>query len=113
MECRDAALAATWYRRQQHARRGPPGKERWRFPICPARPPARVCLLHPWKVCPKAHCATFGPLLAQLQRGESKECKHQRGNPEAHDHLGLAPPQQLEMMVYGRHLEDALAAQLV
>ena len=47
---RDAVPPPTWYRRQRRARRGPPETERWRFPICPARPPVRACLLHPWKV---------------------------------------------------------------
>src|SRR5438270_9158977 len=51
--------------------------------------------------------------LAQLQCGESKECKYQRRHPEAHDDLRFRPPQQLEMMVQRRHLEDALLAKLV
>src|ERR1700733_6342642 len=48
--------------------------------------------------------------LSQLQCSECKECKHQRENPEARDHFRLRPPQQFEVMVQGRHAEDALAA---
>src|SRR6516225_4408025 len=49
----------------------------------------------------------------QLQCCESKECKHQRSDPEAHDDLALAPAQQFKVVVDGSHLEDALLAQLV
>src|SRR5271157_5208372 len=55
----------------------------------------------------------FSAWLAQLQRGESKECKHQGGDPETHNHLGLTPAQQFEMVVNRRHLENALLAKLV
>src|SRR3954463_15966102 len=51
--------------------------------------------------------------LAQLQRGQSKECKHQRGDPEAHDDLRFRPTEQLEVVVQRRHLEDTFLAQLV
>jgi len=58
------------------------------------------------------HCPTFLAHLTQLQRGESKECKHQRRDPEANNHLGLAPAQQLKVVVDGRHLEDAFLRSL-
>src|SRR5262249_22307164 len=38
--------------------------------------------------------------------------KNQRGNPEAHDHLGFAPAQQFEMVMNRGHAEDALPSQL-
>src|SRR4051812_18166791 len=68
-------------------------------PISAARPLNRLC--HGFRA------------LAQLQCGESKECKYQRRHPEAHDHFGFRPSEQLEVVVQRRHLEDALLAELV
>src|SRR5271165_1510604 len=48
----------------------------------------------------------------QLQRRQGEQRKHQRRNPEPHNHLALAPPQQLKMVMDGRHAENPLAAQL-
>src|SRR5581483_2875731 len=53
------------------------------------------------------------PRLAQFERGECKQCKHQGPDPEAGDDLGLAPAQLLEVVVQRRHLEDTLLAQLI
>src|SRR3954463_2503515 len=71
--------------------------------------PARASLITP------STAFSHGSLwtLAQLQRGESKECKHQRRDPEAHDDLGFRPSQELEVVVQRGHLEDAFLAQLV
>src|SRR5437660_3141794 len=49
--------------------------------------------------------------LPQLQRRQRKQRKNQRGDPKPHDHLRFAPTEQFEMMMNGRHAEDALAAQ--
>src|SRR5215469_13867822 len=51
-------------------------------------------------------------LLPQFQSRQRKQCKHQGGNPEADDHLRLAPAQQFEMVMNRRHAENALAPQL-
>src|SRR5437016_9078094 len=50
--------------------------------------------------------------LPQLQRRQRKQRKDQRRYPKSHDYFRFAPAQQLEMVVNGRHAEDALAAQL-
>src|SRR6267378_2668829 len=50
--------------------------------------------------------------LPQCQRCQRKQRKHQRRNPKSHNHFRFAPSQQLEMVMDGRHPEDALAAQL-
>src|SRR6266566_6541796 len=49
--------------------------------------------------------------LPQLQRRQRKQRKNQRGDPKPHDHFRFAPTEQFEMMMNGRHAEDALAAQ--
>src|ERR1700731_156662 len=49
--------------------------------------------------------------LPQLQRRQRKQRKNQRGDPKPHDHFRFAPTEQFEMVVDGRHAEDALAAQ--
>src|SRR5579875_3436465 len=51
--------------------------------------------------------------LAKFQCRQCKECKYQGGDPEAHDHLGLGPADQLEMMMQRRHFEDALLTKFV
>src|SRR6476620_12401720 len=51
--------------------------------------------------------------LAKLQRCQSEQCEDQRANPEAGNHFGFGPAHQLEVMVQGCHLEDALLPQLV
>src|SRR5204862_4537068 len=56
--------------------------------------------------------ANENTLLPQFQGRQREQRKHQRRNPEPHDHFRFAPAKQLEMMVDGRHAEDALAAQL-
>ncbi len=49
--------------------------------------------------------------LSQFQRGQRKQRKNERRDPKTHDHFRFAPTKQLEMMVDGRHAENALAAQ--
>src|SRR6266478_1318979 len=49
--------------------------------------------------------------LPQLQCRQRKQRKNQRGDPKPHDHFRFAPTEQFEMMMNGRHAEDALAAQ--
>src|SRR5438445_9405465 len=51
-------------------------------------------------------------LLPQLQRRQRKEREYQRSDPEPHDHFRFAPTQEFEMVMDGRHAENALAAQL-
>src|SRR5208283_5345933 len=51
--------------------------------------------------------------LSQFQRGQRKQRKYQRCNPEAHNHFRFRPAQQFEVMVNRRHLENAFLAQLV
>src|SRR6267143_1084726 len=50
--------------------------------------------------------------LPQLQRRQRKQRKNQRGDPKPHDHFRFAPTEQFEMVMDGRHPENALAAQL-
>src|SRR5260370_33388172 len=50
-------------------------------------------------------------VLSQLQRRQSKQRKNQRGDPKPHDYFRFAPTEQFEMVMNGRHAEDALAAQ--
>src|SRR5262249_36081010 len=59
-----------------------------------------------------AICRAFFPRSPQLQRRQRKQRKHQRGNPETHNHFALAPAHQLKMMMNGRHAKNALATQL-
>src|SRR5271157_6484108 len=47
----------------------------------------------------------------QFQRRQREQREHQRRNPEAHDHLALAPTQQFKMVMDRRHAENSLAAQ--
>src|SRR6266568_2677056 len=57
----------------------------------------------------------FFSLLNSLPQFQSRQCeqrKNQRGNPEAHDHLGFAPAQQFEMMMNRGHAKNAFPAQL-
>src|SRR5260370_9093732 len=49
--------------------------------------------------------------LPQFQRRQSKQRKNQRSDPKPHDHFRFAPAEQFEMVMNGRHAEDALAAQ--
>src|SRR5271170_168905 len=51
--------------------------------------------------------------LSQLEGGECKECKHQGSDPEPDYDLRLGPAHEFEVMVEGRHFEDALFPQLV
>src|SRR5262245_52240253 len=51
-------------------------------------------------------------MSAQLEGGERHQGAHDRDDPEADDDLRLGPAEQLEVVVNGRHAEDALAAQL-
>src|SRR5229473_8086904 len=50
--------------------------------------------------------------LPQLQRSQRKQGEYQRRNPKPHDHFRFAPTKQFEMVVNGRHAENALTAQL-
>src|SRR3984885_3551235 len=50
--------------------------------------------------------------LPQLQRRHRKQRKNQRQNPESHNHLRLAPPHQLKMMMQRRHAKNPLPSQL-
>src|SRR5439155_1552716 len=56
--------------------------------------------------------ANENTLLPQFQGRQREQRKHQRRDPEPHDYFRFAPAKQLEMMVDGRHSEDALATQL-
>src|SRR6185503_18214849 len=67
-------------------------------PPAPRRP-------HPFPVIPR-------PLSPQLQSGEAEQREDEGHDPEADDDLRLLPAHQLEVVVQGRHAEDALAAQL-
>src|SRR5882762_3850069 len=61
----------------------------------------------------KLQITNYKFLLSQFQRGQRKQRKYQRRNPEAHNDFRLRPAQQFEMMVNRRHLENAFLAQLV
>src|SRR6266852_6545360 len=50
--------------------------------------------------------------LPQLQRRKREQRKDQRSYPKPHDYFRFAPTKQFEMVMNGRHAEDALAAQL-
>src|SRR6266849_6508302 len=52
-------------------------------------------------------------ILAQLQGREREQRTDHRHDPEAHDDLRLGPAEELEVMVDGRHAEDALAPEPV
>src|SRR5713101_2680076 len=56
--------------------------------------------------------SSYNASLPQLQRRQRKQRKNQRGDPKPHDHFRFAPTQQFEMVMDGRHPEDALTAQL-
>src|ERR1700677_654682 len=49
---------------------------------------------------------------SQLQGRQADEREHDRDDPETDDDLRLGPTQLLEMMVDGRHLENAFAGEL-
>src|ERR1700691_2683967 len=51
------------------------------------------------------------PVSSQLQGRQADERKHDRDDPETDDNLRLGPTQLLEMMVDGRHLENAFAGE--
>src|SRR5712692_7854095 len=55
--------------------------------------------------------ANQNDFLPQFQRRQRKQRKNQRGDPKPHDHFRFAPTEQFEMVMDGRHAEDALAAQ--
>src|SRR4029077_10227006 len=59
-----------------------------------------------------ANSSSQNALLPQLQRRQRKQRKNQRDNPEPHDDLRFAPPEQFEMVMNGRHAKNAFAAQL-
>src|SRR5665213_1985093 len=70
---------------------------------------------------PRPKTATFWPRKVvtgimppspQLQGGEANQREQHSDDPEANDDLRLGPPQRLEVVVDGRHLEDALAGEL-
>src|SRR5258706_4316416 len=48
----------------------------------------------------------------ELQRCQAEQRKDDRDNQEARDHLRLAPPNELEVVMDRRHLEHALAREL-
>src|SRR2546423_1839638 len=50
--------------------------------------------------------------LSQFQGREAEEREEDGDDPEAHDHLRLAPAGELEVMVQRRHLEDAPSSEL-
>ena len=54
----------------------------------------------------------FPACSPQLQRGEAGQRQHHRDDPEPDHDLRFGPAQLLEMVMNGRHPEDALAAQL-
>src|SRR6266852_833583 len=54
---------------------------------------------------------SYNASLPQLQRRQRKQRKNQRGDPKPHDHFRFAPTQQFEMVMDGRHAEDAFTAQ--
>src|SRR5688572_3421839 len=57
----------------------------------------------------KTEEATTSP---QLQRRQAEQRKQDRDDDEARDHLGLAPPDQLEVMMERRHAEHPPAGHL-
>src|SRR5213076_2532381 len=59
-----------------------------------------------------AHHGYPDRLLAELQRREREQRAHHRDDPEADDDLRLGPAEELEVVMDGRHAEDALAAEL-
>src|ERR1051326_378573 len=61
---------------------------------------------------PATENVLFAMSSPQLQRGETEQGKDHRHDQEPGDDLGLAPPDQLEVVVERRHLEDALAGEL-
>src|SRR5207249_5151144 len=59
-----------------------------------------------------AHHGYPDRLLAELERREREQRAHHRDDPEADDDLRLGPAEELEVVMDGRHAEDALAAEL-
>src|SRR5215467_6897078 len=51
--------------------------------------------------------------LSLFQCRQREEREDQRCDPEAHDNFRFGPAQQFEMVVQGRHLEDAFLPQLI
>src|ERR1035438_4817924 len=66
-------------------------------------------------LCQSLHIVRLShPRLAQFQRGECKQCKHQGADPEANDGFRFAPAHLFEVVMQGSHLEDSfLVTQLV
>jgi len=60
----------------------------------------------------RASGASIREISAQFQGRQREQRKHQRRNPETHNHLAFAPSQQFKMMVNRRHAENPLPAQL-
>src|ERR1700720_2407025 len=54
----------------------------------------------------------FRASSAQFQSRQRKQRKHQRRNPEPHNHFALAPSQQFEMVMNRSHAENAFPAHL-
>src|SRR5579862_3716480 len=84
-------------------------------------PPARSALALTSPEPPRPNTATFFPAkvvtgitakLPQLQGRQSRQREHDRDYPEANDNLRLGPAELLEMMMNGRHFENAPAEQL-
>src|SRR6185369_10322548 len=55
---------------------------------------------------------TISSGLPQFQGRKTEQCKDQRHDPEADDDFRFRPSSQFEVMVYRRHSENPLAAQL-
>src|SRR5882762_9143365 len=83
-------------------------RARWPHLSWPVPRPARAC---PATQTNSASLPQYPFPLSQLQRRQRKQRKNQRGDPKPHDHFRFAPTEQFEMMMNGRHAEDALAAQ--
>src|SRR5689334_660754 len=54
----------------------------------------------------------FNSMSSQLKRAEREQRQDQTRNPEARNNFRLRPPDLLEMMMQGRHLENPLSPQL-
>src|SRR5438093_12704362 len=86
-------------------------------PSCgvPSGTPRRSSLRSPLSLPASFASLTMGypdRLLAELQRREREQRTHHRDDPEADDDLRLGPAEELEVVMDGRHAEDALAAEL-
>src|SRR6185369_7303298 len=55
---------------------------------------------------------TISSGLPQFQGRKTEQCKDQRHDPEADDDFRFRPSSQFEVMVYRRHSENPLSAQL-